>query len=109
MDDMKQEKAFYTYILANNKGMLYVGITGDLKIRVQQHKEGRGSTYTSKYQCHRLVYYEVFEYVFDAIEREKQIKGYGRTKKKALIDSMNPQWSDVSKDWSDGDIENRFA
>jgi len=96
---MKEEREFYTYILANDKGMFYVGVTGDLQTRVRQHKEGTGSAYTSKYHCHRLVYYETFEYVFDAIEREKQIKGYGRKKKIELIQSLNSQWFDLSKEW----------
>jgi putative endonuclease len=96
---MTEEREFYTYMLANDKGMLYVGVTGDLVTRVRQHQDGTGSAYTSKYKCHRLVYYETFEYVFDAIEREKQIKGYGRKKKIALITSMNPKWFDLSKEW----------
>lgn len=96
---MPYEREYYTYILANNHGMLYVGVTGDIFTRVQQHKKGEGGAYTSKYKCHRLVYYEAYRYVYDAIGREKQIKTWCRKKKEALIHTINPNWRDLSMEF----------
>lgn len=96
----KDEMAeYYVYILANPMGTLYVGMTSNLEERVRQHKNHDGSKFTSKYTIGLLVYYEEFRYVNDAIAREKQIKGLRREKKNALIESTNPKWEDLSKDW----------
>lgn len=92
---MKDEREYFVYILASDRGMLYVGVTGDLFTRVAQHRSGIGSAYTKKYRCHRLVYYEVFQYVYDALDREKQIKKYGRKNKMDLIKALNPEWEDL--------------
>jgi putative endonuclease len=75
------------------------GVTNDLIRRVGQHKQKETPGFTSKYNCTRLAYYESFERIQDAIAREKQIKGLLRVKKIALIESMNPEWMDLSDGW----------
>jgi len=92
-------KEYYVYILTNRSRTLYVGMTNDIVRRVQEHKEGRGSKFTSKYRINRLVYYESTNDVLSAIAREKQIKGWLRAKKIALIESLNPDWRDLSEDF----------
>ena len=92
-------KEYFVYILTNKSRTLYTGVTGDLEHRVYEHKHGKGSTFTSKYKINQLVYFESFPYILDAIAREKQIKGWLREKKIALIDSMNPGWEDLSAGW----------
>ena len=92
-------KEYYVYIMTNRSGTLYVGMTNDIFRRVQEHKEGRGSKFTSKYRINRLVYYESTNDVWAAIAREKQIKGWLRAKKIALIESVNPEWRDLSEEW----------
>lgn len=79
--------------------MLYIGITSHLEGRVRQHKEKQIDGYTSKYNVTKLVYFEEFQYVYDAIVREKQLKGWLRRKKDALISGMNPDWKDLSDGW----------
>lgn len=79
--------------------MLYTGITSDLEHRVWQHKNGTFEGFTKKYKCNRLVYFERYDQVQSAIGREKQIKGWTRAKKIALIESMNPRWRDLSEHW----------
>ena len=86
-------------MLANKVRMLYTGITNDLERRVWEHKNHQTAGYTKKYDITRLVYYESTTDVLSAITREKQIKGWLRKKKIALIESMNPDWQDLSKDW----------
>ena len=78
---------------------LYTGITGDLRRRVWQHKSKRTPGFTSRYNLTQLVYYERFVYPDAAISREKEIKGWRRSKKIALIESMNTRWDDLAKDW----------
>ena len=90
---------YYVYIMASKTGTLYTGSAGDFKHRVKQHKQKRVGGFSKKYNVDRLIY---FEYVGDkssAIKREKQIKGWRREKKVKLIDSINPGWEDLSKDW----------
>jgi putative endonuclease len=84
---------YFVYILTNkyNK-VLYVGVTNNLIRRVYEHKNKLISGFTSKYNVNKLVYYESFQSVFDAIKREKEIKGWKREKKVALINSFNPEW-----------------
>ena len=94
-------KTYYTYIMTNRSKTLYTGVTSDLFGLVTQHKDGKGSLFTSKYKITRLVYYEEFSDVNEAITREKQIKGWLRKKKIALIESINPQWEDLSIEWYD--------
>jgi putative endonuclease len=85
--------------MTNRSKTLYTGVTNNLIRRVREHKEGRCSAFTLKYELDRLVYFERFEDVRNAIEREKRIKGWLRIKKIALIVSMNPAWRDLSLEW----------
>ena len=78
-----------------NRTVLYIGVTSDLEARVQQHKDGEGSAYTKKYKCHDLVYYEVFDDIESAIEREKVLKKWNRRWKEELITASNPQLKDL--------------
>ena|SRR5260221_2719478 len=84
------------YIMANRRnGTLYTGVTSNLVQRVYEHKNALVSGFTTQYSCKMLVYYEICENMWCAIEREKQIKGGSRKKKLALIETMNPQWQDL--------------
>jgi len=93
-------RRYFVYMMANAGRMLYTGITNDLERRVFQHKRKLGKGYVSKYDITRLVYYEWTPNVLAAIAREKQIKGWLRKKKIALIESVNPSWRDLSDDWN---------
>lgn len=94
-----ERKAFFVYIMTNRSKTLYTGVTNSLVRRVREHKAGRGVGFAVKYRVDRLVYFERFQDVRDAIEREKQIKGWLRRKKIALIVSGNPEWRDLSAEW----------
>jgi putative endonuclease len=84
------------YILANKRcGTLYAGVTSHLVQRVYRHKNGLTKGFAEKYHCDRLVYFELYEGIAEAIAREKQIKAGSRAKKIALIESINPEWSDL--------------
>ncbi|SDG50626.1 GIY-YIG nuclease family protein [Psychroflexus sediminis] len=86
---------YYVYILTNkNKTVLYTGVTNNLQQRLYFHKNptALSKAFTTKYKCFYLIYFEHFQDVSQAIEREKQIKGYRRSKKEALIDDFNPEW-----------------
>ena len=90
------DKRGYIYIMTNkNNTVLYTGVTSDLKKRVYQHKKGLIAGFTKKYNAFKLVYFEVYEEIDPAIEREKQIKAGSRQKKIDLIDSKNPEWRDL--------------
>ena len=92
------EKKGYVYILANeNNTVLYVGITSNLIKRVYEHKANFVEGFTNKYKIHKLVCYEVFEEIVNAITREKQIKGWLRSRKIALVEEFNPNWDDLYK------------
>ncbi len=95
-----REHHYYTYIMASSSGTLYVGMTNCIEARSRQHREGRGSEFTRRYRVDRLVYYECFRYVLNAIRREKEIKGWTRAKKEALIRSINPEWKDLSREFA---------
>jgi putative endonuclease len=85
------------YILSNIKGsVLYIGVTSNLPERINQHKQGKGGVFTRKYRATRLVYYECFGTIMDAINREKQLKGGSRADKIKLIESINAEWLDLS-------------
>jgi len=90
---------YYVYIMTNKSRTLYTGITNDLQRRAHEHKRGLVPGFASKYRITRLVYFEVTPDVRCAIAREKQIKGWLRAKKVALIESVNPEWKDLSADW----------
>jgi len=100
---MRPHKQFFVYIMTNSpkSAVLYTGMTGDLRRRVWQHKNNRIPGFTSRYNLHQLVYYESFVYPDAAIHLEKEIKGWRRSKKIALIQSLNPRWEDLAKDWQD--------
>ena len=88
---------YYTYIMSSsNNSTLYIGVTNDLERRVAEHKSGSGSVFTKKYHCHKLVYFESFSDIDQAIAREKQLKGWKRERKDALIDSVNKDRRDLS-------------
>jgi len=96
-------KTYFVYILTNKRfTVLYTGVTGDLEQRVYEHKtKFHSDSFTAKYQCDRLVYYEEFSDVDEAIKREKQLKKYKTTWKANLINQMNPEWKDLSEGWYD--------
>jgi len=96
---MPRAKTYYIYVMTNKSGTLYAGVTGNIKARVWQHKNGLVEGFTTKYNITRLIYYECFGDVSSAIAREKEIKGWVRRKKLDLIASVNPQWDDLSGDW----------
>ncbi|HEX9445363.1 MAG TPA: GIY-YIG nuclease family protein [Candidatus Binatia bacterium] len=91
-------KQYYVYIMSNESRTLYVGVTNDLERRVYEHKQKLVPGFTSKYNIAQLVYFEATQDIQPAITREKQIKGWLRKKKIALIESMNPRWNDLSVD-----------
>jgi len=86
----------YVYLLANKyNNVLYTGVTSDLVRRIDEHKNKLVKGFTQKYNVDRLVYYEACDNILVAIEREKQIKGWSRKKKIALINTLNPEWFDL--------------
>lgn len=89
-------RTFYVYIMASRSRVLYVGVTNDLARRVNEHKGGLVAGFTSRYRITRLVYFEEFADIRDAIAREKELKGWVRARKTRLIDSSNPTWEDLS-------------
>ena len=93
-------KPFYVYIMANRSRTLYTGVTNSLERRVFEHKQKLVPGFTRKYDITRLVYWEETFDIREAIAREKQIKGWRRSKKIALIESLNPEWRDLSDDWN---------
>lgn len=93
------DRYYYVYILTNlHKTTLYTGITNNLTRRVEENKRGVGGVFTQKYYLNRLVYYEIYGDVNAAIAREKQIKVGSRSKKVNLINTLNPEWLDLSLD-----------
>ena len=91
--------SYYIYIMTNRSKNLYTGVTGYLKRRVLEHKQGIKGEFAAQYKIDRLVYFERFEDIRKAIAREKKIKGLLRIKKISLIVSMNPAWKDLSEGW----------
>lgn len=98
------DKTYYVYIMSNPAGITYVGVTNDLYRRVQEHKSGTVPGFATANKTRKLVYYEEFQYIHDAIFREKQIKSWRKEKKRALIRSFNVKWTDISKEW-DQDVD----
>ncbi len=92
-------KSYYVYIMTNRSKTLYVGVTSNLVKRVYEHKHKLVQGFTRKYNITRLVYYEETKNAMVAIRREKQLKGWLRRKKLALIASTNPTWQDLSAGW----------
>ena len=95
-------KSYWTYLLASRSRVLYAGVTNDLARRVAEHRAGRGGVFTRRYQVHRLVYAEEHTDVRDAIRREKEIKGWKRERKVALVEGVNPEWRDLAEGEPDG-------
>jgi len=94
---MPEAAAYYVYILASRKyGTLYIGVTNNLRTRLEQHRTGRGSEFVRKYGVYRLVHVETFTSPRDAIIREKRLKEWHRDWKIRLIEENNPDWSDLS-------------
>ena len=96
MDDRKK---YWVYIVSSRSGTLYIGMCNNIERRVREHKSGEVEGFASEHHCDRLVYWESFDDVRDAIDREKQLKGWRREKKIALIESMNPRWADLAEKW----------
>ncbi|HQV68586.1 MAG TPA: GIY-YIG nuclease family protein [Thermoflexales bacterium] len=94
-------KSYYVYITASKSRVIYTGVTNDLKRRIYEHKNKLIPGFTSRYNADRLVYFEETSDVRPAIQREKQIKGWVREKKIALIESVNPTWRDLSLDFEE--------
>jgi putative endonuclease len=96
-------KGGFVYIVTNiTHSALYTGVTSDLVTRIIQHREKHfPNSFTAKYKCHKLVYYQAFDHIESAIEEEKRIKGGSRAKKIKLIESMNPAWEDIYNDIKD--------
>jgi putative endonuclease len=90
---------FWVYIVCSRSGTLYVGMTNDIARRMWEHKSGGFEGFASKYGCNRLVYFESFGEVQKAINREKQLKGWIRAKKVALIGSRDPRWEGLAEKW----------
>src|SRR5580704_3416702 len=95
MDD----RIYFTYIVASRSRTLYTGVTGDLRRRVFEHKIKKHSGFTCRYNCNRLVWFDTFTSISNAIQREKELKGWVRAKKIALIEAANPTWEDLSEPW----------
>ena len=91
----------WVYIMASRSRTLYIGVTSNLHQRVWRHKKGTFGGFTSKYRITRLVYYETFDLVVEAIPREKQLKRWSRSKKLWLINRQNPTWLDLAEHWYD--------
>jgi putative endonuclease len=98
---LDSERRYYVYIMASRSRNLYAGVTGDLCRRALEHKRGEIEGFTKRYNIHRLVYFETFKYIDNAIAREKQVKAWTRAKRLALIDGMNPTWQDLAKGWGE--------
>ena len=90
---------YYTYIVASRSRTLYIGMTGNLEQRIWQHKNKEYEGFSAAYNCVRLVWFERYATPATAIAREKQLKGWIRAKKIALIETSNPTWFDLSGDW----------
>lgn len=92
---------YYMYILSNKKnGTLYIGVTNDLERRIFEHKKKLVEGFTKKYGLNKLIYFEQFQYVNDAIKREKQLKNWNRSWKIELIEKENKDWTDLSSHWN---------
>ncbi|CAL2090519.1 GIY-YIG nuclease family protein [Tenacibaculum sp. 190524A02b] len=93
-------KKSYVYFLTNkNNTVIYIGVTSNLLLRIYQHKTKVYKSFTAKYNCDKLVYFEEFDSINDAIVREKQLKAGNRKRKESLINKDNPEWNDLSEGW----------
>jgi len=93
------ERSYFAYIMASKSRTLYAGVTNDVRKRSFDHKQKTHNGFTAKYNCNRLVWFQEFANVGEAIQREKELKGWIRAKKIALVESTNPTWQDLSAPW----------
>jgi len=96
---MKKNYSFYIYIVSNpSRTVLYIGFTNNLTRRLWQHINSKGDKlkFATKYYCNELIFYEIYQYVSEALEREKQFKRWSRKKKEVLINSFNPSWNNLN-------------
>jgi putative endonuclease len=96
-----KEHLYFIYIVTNpEKSVLYIGVTNNLEARLSEHYFNRGNskTFAGKYYCYNLIYYEEFQYIKEAIRREKELKGWRRAKKESLIKTKNPDWIFLNHD-----------
>jgi putative endonuclease len=93
------DRQYYVYILANRSGTLYTGVTNNLQRRLREHRQGTVPGFARRYGLTRLVHYEATGSILAAITREKQIKGWRRSRKVALIEQTNPRWLDLADEW----------
>jgi len=96
---MRYKKTYYVYIVASASRVIYIGFTSTLKKRVWQHRNKTFKGFSAQYNCHRLVFFEGYGDVGNAIHREKELKGWRREKKVALIEEDNRDWHDLSEGW----------
>lgn len=89
-------KRYFVYFMCSESRVIYIGVTSDLQRRVSEHKEAAVKSFTERYKCKKLVYFEETGDIFVALEREKQIKRWNRSKKEFLIRKLNPSWADLS-------------
>ncbi|UYN90990.1 MAG: GIY-YIG nuclease family protein [Anaerolineales bacterium] len=94
---------YFVYMLGSKTGTLYTGVTNNLERRMREHKQGLLSGFTKTYRVSILLFYEEYDYIEDAILREKEIKAWRREKKDALIASVNPRLEDLALDWFDSE------
>jgi putative endonuclease len=99
MRTRRERRSYWVYIMGSLSGTLYIGMTGNLRNRVFEHKFHRIAGFTDEYSVERLLYLESYDDVHNAIAREKQLKGWRGEKKVVLIESENPHWLDLRKDW----------
>jgi putative endonuclease len=92
---MARDYSFFVYILASRSRTLYIGVTNDLRRRVEQHRAGKMGSFTKRYEITRLVYFERFDHVVNAIAREKELKRWTRSRKIELIEAENSTWDDL--------------
>jgi len=97
-----KDHSYSVYMLASKSRTLYIGMTNNLHRRIYEHKNDLIDGFSKDYRCHRLVYYESFDEVVKAIDREKQLKRWNRTKKVWLVHWQNPTWEDLAADWYSG-------
>ena len=98
---MKRDYTFYVYILTNaKKTVLYIGMTNSLKRMSDEHYyQENPKSFSARYKCHHLIYYEIFQYIYDAMARETQLKKWSRKKKEALIKIKNPNWNSLNSNF----------
>ena len=94
-----KDHTYFVYMMASISRVLYIGMTNNLRHRAWEHKNDLLEGFTREYKCHRLVWYESFDEVANAIDSEKQLKRWNRTKKDWLIAQKNPTWEDLSAGW----------